>query len=587
MLFAMMALVGSMLVFFYHYSNTMMKKDLQDKILDVTRTGAFILKEEDRDLIEKFRDQVYTLLPADYEDRVDRYINKEGKGELLDSDVYESLEHELDFHYIVQLLRRIKEGSKDQVNKLSILPQKNIHEAGASKIAWTYLLVKIPGIPVEKSMMFLALSFYLADDNYAATPISTLYTPDDASLTAIKGKLGISDDWYVGAESGDTVMSAVIPLKNEQGEVIAALGVDYLVGSFRERIAEQKFISIIVFVVAIAIALVLTFFITAWISIPLSKLRIGAEQLSKHDFEHRVDIKSNDEFGLLANTFNKVSDELGRFTQDLDGIVKAKTARLSKAQEEVLALNSILNQENAHLGAEVKNLIALRERTLPYLNQKLKVNGYEITFNYLPSQAVCGDFWQVRLDGDSVDIALGLVSGYGLETAMIAMQVQGLLKATGGDIKQRFNTINQYLFEQDKSINLKLLCKVLSLQIHKDKISLSGSGEKPIKYAPNRSHFIDLANPLPLGVEPNIAIDNIQMTLVKNEGILLFSHGFKHALAKLNNLNINELQAEDIVRLSGLYDPNSAELLDKFKAQPWFDDFNQDISFILINRKGS
>jgi sigma-B regulation protein RsbU (phosphoserine phosphatase) len=108
MLLAMTALVGSMLVFFYQYSNTMMKKDLQDKILDVTRTGAFILKEEDRELIENFRDQVYTLLPADYKDRVDRYINKKGPGELLDSDVYEQLQYDFDFHYIVQLLRRIQ-----------------------------------------------------------------------------------------------------------------------------------------------------------------------------------------------------------------------------------------------------------------------------------------------------------------------------------------------------------------------------------------------------------------------------------------------------------------------------------------------
>jgi sigma-B regulation protein RsbU (phosphoserine phosphatase) len=467
------------------------------------------------------------------------------------------------------------------------LPQEKIHEAGASKIAWSYLLVKIPEIPVEKGMMFLALSFYLADDDYAATPISTLYTPDDATLTAIKGKVGISNDWYVGAESGDTVMSAVIPLKNELGEVIAALGVDYLVGSFRERIAEQKFVSMIVFVVTVAIALVLIFFVTAWISIPLSKLRIGAEQLSKHDFEHRVDIKSNDEFGLLANTFNKVSEELGEFTRDLDSIVKAKTAGLTKAREEVVALNNILNQENAHLGAEVKNLIALRERTLPYLNQKLKVNNYEITFNYLPSQAVCGDFWQIRSDKECTDISFGGISGYGLETAMMAMQIQSLFKVVDGNNNKRLSAINDFLFEQGESINLKLLCKLFLLQINKNNITLSGSGEAPIRFSTNQQAFIKLASLLPLGVNRDITMESVQLSLHSGEGLLLYSAGFKLALAHLAKSEGYELQAQDILHLSGVLGESSGNIMDKFTEQPWFDDFNQDISFILINRKGS
>jgi len=587
MLLAMTSLVGSMLICFYQYSNTTMKKDLQEKILDVTRTGAFVFNEEDRALIEEFRDHIYTLLPADYRERIDHYVNKKGKGELLDSDVYEKLQNELDFHYLVQLLRRIQDGSKDQVDKLAILPQEKIHEAGSSKIAWTYLLVKIPEIPVEKSMMFLALSFYLADGHYAATPISTLYTPDEASLMAIKGKVGLSNDWYVGAESGDTVMSAVIPLKNEQGEVIAALGVDYLVGNFRERIANQKFISVIVFAITVVIALVLTFFITAWISIPLSKLRIGAEQLSKRDFEHRVDIKSNDEFGLLADTFNKVSDELGIFTQDLDSIVKAKTARLSQAREEVIALNNILNQENAHLGAEVKNIIALRERTLPYLNQKIKLDNYEVSFNYLPSQAVCGDFWQVRNDNECTDISFGFLSGYGLETAMMAMQIQSLFKVSDGNNSERLSAINSFLFAQEESINLKLLCKLLSLQINEDNIRLSGSGEAPIRFSANHQEFIKLAGSLPLGVNRDITMESVVLHLHTDEGLLLYSAGFKRALAHFGKLESDALQAQDIIHLSGLLGDSNEHVMDKLAVQPWFDDFNQDISFILISRKGS
>jgi HAMP domain-containing protein len=372
--------------------------------------------------------------------------------------------------------------------------------------------------------------------------------------------------------------------------VIAALGVDWLVDDFSQRINDRRNFSLLIFAFAVAMALVLTFLITAWISIPLGKLRIGAEQLSKQDFEHKVSIKSKDEFGLLATTFNKVSLELGKFTRDLDGIVQAKTAQLTKAKEEVLALNNILNQENVHLGAEVSNLIALRERSLPYLDtveQLTSLNDYDIAFHYLPSQAVCGDFWQVQMDDQQANVTFGQVSGYGLETAMVAMQVQSLLKANSGSQVGPLATVNQYLFEQQQSINLNLYCKVLSVQIIQDQLTVMGSGEAPLKYSSKGTSNIELANMLPLGVGANIELEPVSLSLLKNEGVLLFSGGFKQALAKLHNVNADALQPADIIELSGVLNNNANALLEEIKQQSWFDEFNQDISFIVIHHKGS
>jgi HAMP domain-containing protein len=595
MLIAIMSLVGGVLVFFYQDSISTMKTDLKDRIGDVVRTSAFILKEEDRVLIEQFRNQIYDQLPNDYEKKVETFIRlskngaelESGADILFDKNTSTAIHNEYDFQHIVQLLRRMQAGSKHQAEKLSFLEQENISHSNASDVAWAYLMVRIPGTEPNSAVMILADSNYQRDQENPPTPVGTLYIGEPPFTKPFDGEIDVSEDWY--KDKYGVQMTGVVPIKNKDGEVIATLGLDWLVEDFEQRNNERKNVGLIIFSFAVIMAIVLTFLITAWISIPLGKLRIGAEELVKQNFEHKVSIKSQDEFGLLANTFNKISVELGQFTQDLDSIVKAKTTQLTKAKEEVLALNNVLNQENAHLGAEVSNLIALRERTLPYLDalkQHTTLNDYDIEFHYLPSQAVCGDFWQVQMNDQQANITLGQVSGYGLETAMMAMQLQSLLKVTKSTDVGSLTCVNQYLYEQQQSINLNLYCKVLSVQIIQDKLSVIGSGEAPIKYTKGHTNSVEISNMLPLGVAENIELKPVSVFLLKNEGILLFSAGFKHALAKLHGIDADALKALDIIKLSGVLN-NSADLLDEIKQQTWFEEFDQDISFILIHHKGS
>ena len=584
---AITILVVSMLLSFYRYSSSTMKNDLKDMIADVTRTSAYIFNEEDRDLIESFREQVYKNLPDDYQQVAGGFAKKAPVGEtkeIFSNEVSAELQSQVEFQYIIQLLRRIQAGSKETLGSLSILPQANKEDVDASDIAWAYLMVVVPGLTPEKTLMFLADSNYQGSASDDPNPVGNLYRGDSFTLKAFKGEIGITDDWT--QDKFGTVMSGTVPIRNDKGEIIAALGIDYLVDVFSQRVEEQKYYGLLMFVASVALGLVLTLFVTAWVSIPLSKLRIGAEQLSKQDFNHRVNINSNDEFGLVARTFNKVSEDLEVFTKDLDSIVKSRTAQLSKAQEKVESLNKILKQENAHLGAEVADLIGLRERTLPYLNQNVNIAALQVVFHYLPSQAVCGDFWTVSETDESVDIVLGHVSGYGLETAMMAMQVQTLLKAAGHNVDERFKATNQYLFEQKKSTNLKLFCKVLSVQTTEQGLSLAGCIEAPIKFNSANCEFVDLKAMVPLGVGANVSIEHTDIAFKRSDRLFLFSTGFKYALAQLHKMQANDLQAKDIINFSGILSDSVDEVIASIETQSWFDDFNQDISFIIIHHKG-
>ena len=594
LLLANMTLVSTVLLVFYENRISNMKSDLAARFGDVARTSAFVLKEEDRVLIEGFRNRIYDLLPKGYESTVDDFSRtldssqdrQVSLGSLFDSELSSAIESDFEFQYIVQLLRRMQAGSKKkQVDKLSFLEAEKLDQLGASRVGTARLMILMPGVDASSALMVLADSNY---KNGKPTSPGSLYSSNAFQAAPFGGELSVSDDWYEGLDGKQ--MSALVPILNKDGAVIAALCLDWRVDDFGRRIDEQKKVSLLIFSIAIVVALLLSFLLTSWVSIPLSKLKLGAEQLSKKNFNHRVSINSQDEFGLLADTFNKVSTELGQFTRNLDGIVQAKTAQLTKAKDEVLALNNILNEENAHLGAEVSHLISLRQGMLPcgeLLTSKYRFTGYELALHYLPSQAVCGDFWQVHEYDKKTNITFGQVSGYGLETATMAMQIQSILKAMDGSGIEPLNCVNQYLYKQLESINLNLFCKVLSVQMDQNTLSLVGSGEPPIKFGNEQPSFVELSSMLPLGISDKLDFKPVQISMLNGEAILLFSTGFKNALAKLNGLDAEILTASKIIELSGILKSNSSHILDEIKQQTWFESFQQDISFILIHCKGS
>jgi len=95
------------------------------------------------------------------------------------------------------------------------------------------------------------------------------------------------------------------------------------------------------FVVAISFLLCLILYNI--VTKPLSFLVEGMKRLSKGDMDYRIKICSRDEIGLLADSFNSMSEELKQYkekmenwTKTLEEEVQRKTAEIVKAQEQLI-----------------------------------------------------------------------------------------------------------------------------------------------------------------------------------------------------------------------------------------------------------
>jgi signal transduction histidine kinase len=151
---------------------------------------------------------------------------------------------------------------------------------------------------------------------------------------------------------------------------------------------------------AICIALIITYFLSQRISSPLRTLAATANKLGKGDFTQRVQIESRDEVGKLATTFNSMASDIERIEKlrrDMvadvahelrtplsnvagyleairDDVVKPDTATIASLSEEVDLLSRLVDdlQELALADAGELKLVRQPEDMAQLIEQSVK-----------------------------------------------------------------------------------------------------------------------------------------------------------------------------------------------------------------------
>jgi serine phosphatase RsbU (regulator of sigma subunit) len=134
----------------------------------------------------------------------------------------------------------------------------------------------------------------------------------------------------------------------------------------------------------------------------LATLTEGAERLAGGDLDTRVPVRSRDEFGRLAETFNQMASSL-------------------RAQQE-----GLLERERLRKELEMSRLI--QEELLPH--EPLCLEFAEVSGISLPAREVGGDFFNYfTLADGSLAVLVGDVSGKGVPAALLAANLQATLRA--------------------------------------------------------------------------------------------------------------------------------------------------------------
>lgn len=160
---------------------------------------------------------------------------------------------------------------------------------------------------------------------------------------------------------------ALRPLEVE-GRVVGFLGIEIIRepsrlinATYRER--QLKAI-VITFGVAVALSLIFAMFFTRWLVRPIALLARGTRAIAKRDYSVKLPVRSRDDLGELAQSFNEMAEALKRHeemrTQWISDISHELRTPLSILRGEIEALEDGLRKPTeevlANLGLEVVRL---------------------------------------------------------------------------------------------------------------------------------------------------------------------------------------------------------------------------------------
>ncbi|MEG4110995.1 MULTISPECIES: SpoIIE family protein phosphatase [unclassified Microcoleus] len=296
----------------------------------------------------------------------------------------------------------------------------------------------------------------------------------------------------------------------------------------RDALILLAIIATIVTIIALAIAQLLTK--------PVINLTQAVAQFTAGKLDIRVKMRSRDEIGLLARSFNSMARQIQESFETLEDKVKERTAELAHANQEIISLNEKLKVDNLRLGAELNVARQIQQMILPN-PEELEIDGLDIAGYMEPADEVGGDYYDVlQIDG-VVTLAIGDVTGHGLESGILMLMAQTSVR-TLQEIREldpvRFlDVLNRTLYKNVQRMNSEKSLTLAILSYSEGLISISGQHEETLVVRKNgdveRIDTMELGFPIALDDDIADFISHVLIELEPGDGVVLYTDGIPEA----------------------------------------------------------
>jgi len=156
------------------------------------------------------------------------------------------------------------------------------------------------------------------------------------------------------------------------------------------------------FLVVELISLVIGILLTKSITTAVYNLDRGTQFVKRGDFSHRIIVKSADQLGALAESFNQM-------TEYVQTLVKERV-------------------QKERLERELEIAKEVQEQLFPH--EAPRMRKMELTGLCLPARVVSGDYYDfLQLEVDRMGMALGDICGKGISAALLMANLQATLRS--------------------------------------------------------------------------------------------------------------------------------------------------------------
>ncbi|MEO8276698.1 MAG: SpoIIE family protein phosphatase [Thermoanaerobaculia bacterium] len=319
-----------------------------------------------------------------------------------------------------------------------------------------------------------------------------------------KPKAASGDDWVVVARkdpSSGLRFGIARPISQAMKELRSATAFNFLAGFFLVGIATVGMIPL-----------------TGGMVKSVRQLEEGAVRIAAGDLSTRVPVRSRDEFGRLATSFNHMAEQLAEH--------QSRLIEQERVQKEREIERRLLEAENGRKSQELEEArlfqLSLLPRELP------EYPGLEVAVAMSTATEVGGDYYDFRAaaNGDLL-VAIGDATGHGAAAGTMVTVVKSLFMAAGDDASPA--SFLRRATGLVHGMGLSRMAMALAVaRISARAVTFSSAGMPPaLVFRSGRGVVEEFALPgMPLGSRVDFAYAERQLALAPGDVLLLTSDGF-------------------------------------------------------------
>ncbi len=223
--------------------------------------------------------------------------------------------------------------------------------------------------------------------------------------------------------------------------------------------------------------------------------------------------------------------------QTLEQKVQRRTAELALANQEIVILNEKLKAENIRLSSELDVAKKIQHMVLPKPQELQDITHLDIAGYMEPADEVGGDYYDILPQGDQLKIAIGDVTGHGLESGVLMLMAQTairtLQKVNETDPIKFLDLLNQTLYDNLQRMNCDKNMTLFVVDYEQGRLKVSGQHESLLVVRANGEiEWIDTMDlGFPIGLDAKIAdfISQTSIPLDSQDIAILYTDGIPEA----------------------------------------------------------
>lgn len=335
-------------------------------------------------------------------------------------------------------------------------------------------------------------------------------------------------------ENGEKLFYILEPIKISE-TILGYVKVNFTKKEILARIREVERNIIIFMVIAIGIAVIVSYVLSLVVIKPIKALSKGAVIIGSGNLDYQIKINSKDELGYLAEEFNNM------------------TRRLKKAQE------SLIEKERYEEQLEIAKRIQVN-----LLPDKIpQISELDMASFYKAAKGVGGDYYDIfhLKDKQLIYSIIADVSGKGVPAALIMVMIRTIFYSTVKFTQspdQILKAINSGVIgrlTEDKFATIF----VFGYNYKTGVLKFSNAAHNPLLlFKSDKKSIIELdAEGVPVGIDEDVSYEVKEIKLEQGDIIVLYTDGVTEAMNESEKLYTLERLKARIIENSNL---NPAEL---------------------------